>query len=128
MFNKLRETVTAIRRLRLTISERPRIKRGAWAGLAAARAHVLLLLVLGVVQRRHGGVVLHGGAGQRDRHRDERRLFQLSQSILSNSIADFNFSQGTAVIMNVGLCLIKELRTFSKGVVGAILCLYLDHL
>ena len=81
MIIRWRESVTAIRRLQLTISERPRIKRGAWAGLAAARAHVLLLRVL-VVQRRHGGVVLHGGAGQRDRHCDERRLFQPSLSIL----------------------------------------------
>ena len=77
MFNKLRETVTAIRRLRLTISERPRIKRGAGAGLAAARAH---LLVLVVVQRRHGGMVLHGGTGQRDRH-DHYSNFHLGYCI-----------------------------------------------
>ena len=104
--------------MQLTISERPRIKRGAGAGLAAARAHLLLLMVV-LVQRRHGGVVLHGGAGQRDRHRDE-----LSLSIWPNSIGDSNFSQGMAVIRNVGLCLIKELRTFGEGVVDAILCLH----
>ena len=79
-----------------------------------------------LVQRRHGGVVLHGGAGQRDRHRDERRLFQRSLSILPNSIADGNFSQGTTIIRNVGLCLIKELGLLNlgEGVVDAILCLH----
>ena len=124
MCNRLRESVTAFCKVQLTISERPGVKRGAGAGLAAARAHLLLLLMMLlvlVVQRRHGGVVLHGGAGQRDRHCDE-----LSLSILSNSIADCNFSKGMAVIRNVGLCLIKELRlrNFGEGVVGAISCLH----
>ena len=81
MREKLRESRVPL----LTISERPRVERGARACLAPARAHLLLVVV---VQWRHGGMVLHGGTGQRDRHDHySTSVTVLSLALMQKSIA-----------------------------------------
>ena len=52
----------------LTISKRPRVERGARACLAPARA--LLVVHGGRAEGRRRQRLLHGGAGERDRHGD----------------------------------------------------------
>ena len=84
MRKKLRESRLPLLIAQLTISERPRVERGARAGLAPARAH---LLVVVVVQRRHGGMVLHGGAGQRNRHDHYSNSNSVTVSLMQNWIA-----------------------------------------
>ena len=73
----------------LTISKRPRVERGARACLAPARA--LLVVHGGRAEGRRRQRLLHGGAGERDRHGDwcqRRRLFQLRYHSLSVNTFD----------------------------------------